>query len=278
MEFSRAKLLVAAAAASVVMSAATSQAAKVEVIAHRGFSYVAPENTLPAMREAYKTGADGVELDIHLTADRKVILSHDETTSRTTGGKTSLVIAETSASVLQKLDVGKWKNAKFAGEPMPLLDEMLAELPEGVRAFVEFKSGGDGAVEVRNVVEKSGKRGQITFISFGLDTITAVKKTMPDRPAYWLRGTEKDKETGKVIPHGPDLIRQAKERGLDGLDLGYAGITAEFVKEAKAAGLEVHAWTVNYADEAARLRDIGVDSITTDRPDMVLEVVRGKKQ
>ena len=277
MEFRRAKLLVAAAAASIVMSAATGQAAKVEVIAHRGFSYVAPENTLVAMREAYKTGADGVELDIHLTADRKVILSHDETTSRTTGG-TSMVIAETSASALQKLDVGSWKNAKFAGEKMPLLEEMLAELPKGVRAFVEFKSGGDGAVEVRDVVEKSGKRGQVTFISFGLDTITEVKRTMPDRPAYWLRGTEKDKETGKVIPHGPELIRQAKERGLDGLDLNYGGITAEFVKEAKAAGLEVHAWTVNYADEAARLRDIGVDSITTDRPDMVLEVVRGKKQ
>ena len=277
MEFRRAKFLVAAAAASFVMSAVTGQAAKVEVIAHRGFSYVAPENTLVAMREAYKTGADGVELDIHLTADRKVILSHDETTSRTTGG-TSMVIAETSASALQKLDVGSWKNAKFAGEKMPLLEEMLAELPKGVRAFVEFKSGGDGAVEVRDVVEKSGKRGQVTFISFGLDTITEVKRTMPDRPAYWLRGTEKDKETGKVIPHGPELIRQAKERGLDGLDLNYGGITAEFVKEAKAAGLEVHAWTVNYADEAARLRDIGVDSITTDRPDMVLEVVRGKKQ
>ena len=277
MEFRRAKFLVAAAAASIVMSAATGQAAKVEVIAHRGFSYVAPENTLVAMREAYKTGADGVELDIHLTADRKVILSHDETTSRTTGG-TSMVIAETSASALQKLDVGSWKNAKFAGEKMPLLEEMLAELPKGVRAFVEFKSGGDGAVEVRDVVEKSGKRGQVTFISFGLDTITEVKRTMPDRPAYWLRGTEKDKETGKVIPHGPELIRQAKERGLDGLDLNYGGITAEFVKEAKAAGLEVHAWTVNNADEAARLRDIGVDSITTDRPDMVLEVVRGKKQ
>jgi glycerophosphoryl diester phosphodiesterase len=218
-----------------------------------------------------------VELDIHLTADRKVILSHDETTSRTTGG-TSMVIAETSASALQKLDVGSWKGAKFAGEKMPLLEEMLAELPKGVRAFVEFKSGGDGAVEVRDVVEKSGKRAQVTFISFGLDTITEVKRTMPDRPAYWLRGTEKDKETGKVIPHGPELIRQAKERGLDGLDLNYGGITAEFVKEAKAAGLEVHAWTVNYADEAARLRDIGVDSITTDRPDMVLEVVRGKKQ
>lgn len=277
MEFRRAKFLVAAAAASFVMSAVTGQAAKVEVIAHRGFSYAAPENTLVAMREAYKTGADGVELDIHLTADRKVILSHDETTSRTTGG-TSMVIAETSASALQKLDVGSWKNAKFAGEKMPLLEEMLAELPKGVRAFVEFKSGGDGAVEVRDVVEKSGKRGQVTFISFGLDTITEVKRTMPDRPAYWLRGTEKDKETGKVIPHGPELIRQAKERGLDGLDLNYGGITAEFVKEAKAAGLEVHAWTVNYADEAARLRDIGVDSITTDRPDMVLEVVRGKKQ
>lgn len=277
MEFRRAKFLVAAAAASIVMSAATGQAAKVEVIAHRGFSYVAPENTLVAMREAYKTGADGVELDIHLTADRKVILSHDETTSRTTGG-TSMVIAETSASVLQKLDVGSWKGAKFAGEKMPLLEEMLAELPEGVRAFVEFKSGGDGAAEVRDVVDRSGKRAQVTFISFGLDTITEVKRTMPDRPAYWLRGTEKDKETGKVIPHGPELIRQAKERGLDGLDLNYGGITAEFVKEAKAAGLEVHAWTVNHADEAGRLRDIGVDSITTDRPDMVLEVVRGKKQ
>jgi glycerophosphoryl diester phosphodiesterase len=123
-------------------------------------------------------------------------------------------------------------------------------------------------------VEKSGKREQVTIIGFKLETMAAARKAMPDRPVQWLRGQDKDPVTSKPLPLSPTLITKAKANGLTGLDLAYPGVTPEFVKAAKAEGLEVHAWTVDDPKEARRLRDAGVDSITTNRPDLIMKAIR----
>ena len=89
---------------------------------------------------------------------------------------------------------------------------------------------------------------------------------MPDIPTYWLKGTEKDKETEEWIAHDPKLVQEVKDAGLDGLDVHYAGVNKTFVDAVKVGGLKLYVWTVDKMQEAVRLKELGVDGITTNRP------------
>ena len=131
------------AAGTVVLRAETANrpaAARpaVEIQAHRGASYDAPENTLVSAKLAWKNRADAVELDIRPTKDNGLVVIHDADTKRTTGvaGK----IEEMTLAQIQALDAGSWKGAKFAGEKIPTFDEFLAIIPEGGKLLVELKS------------------------------------------------------------------------------------------------------------------------------------------
>ena len=107
---------------------------------------------------------------------------------------------------------------------------------------------------------------RIVIIGFDLETVAASKELI-DVPTYWLKGTDKVKETEQWIPHDPKLAQTARDRGLDGLDVHYAGVTEEFVRAVKAAGQKLYVWTVDDPDEARRLITLGVDGITTNRPE-----------
>src|SRR5580765_8096399 len=109
----------------------------VPVIAHRGESHDAPENTLASFGLAWERGDDTVETDIHLTSDGQLIISHDFDTKRITGQM--LVIKDEPLAKLKTLDAGSWKDPKWAGEKYPTLDEVLKQMPPGKRIFVEIK-------------------------------------------------------------------------------------------------------------------------------------------
>src|SRR5262249_38764427 len=100
---------------------------RMEIIAHRGASHDAPENTLAAMRLAWAQGADAIECDVHLARDGELVVVHDPDARRTTG--VALEVARASVAELQQLDAGRWKDARFAGEKIPTLDEVLALVP-----------------------------------------------------------------------------------------------------------------------------------------------------
>ena len=236
----------------------------VEIIGHRGASYDAPENTVVSVLTAWKQGADSAEIDIHLTQDNRIVLMHDDNTKRITGADHQ--IAETASDVLRQLDAGGWKDPKFTGERIPFLEEILPTIPEKRRLFIEIKCGPEILPYLKTVIEKSGKSQQIVIIGFDLDTVAKSKELMPNLPAYWLKSTEKEKDTGVLIPHGKELIPTAQEKGLDGLDVQHSGVTREFVDAVHKAGLRLYVWTVNDPDEARRLKELGVDGITTDRP------------
>ena len=237
---------------------------KVEIIGHRGASYLAPENTVASAELAWKKKADAVEVDIYLSQDHRVVVIHDGTTKRTAGQ--DMEVAKSTARQLRELDVGSFKNVDYAGEKIPLLEEIIATVPAKRRLFIEIKCGPDVLSPLETIIAASGKRDQIVIIGFDLDTVKASKKCMPDLPTYWLVGTAKDKETEAWIPHSKSLVDQLAGSGLDGLDVHWAGVTEEFMQIVRAANLGLQVWTVNDPVEAARLAKLGVQGITTDRP------------
>jgi len=233
-------------------------AEQVKVIAHRGASHLAPENTLAAVELAWRLGADAVEVDVHLTQDRRIVAIHDATTDRTAG--VCLEVAATPSSHLRRLDVGRHKHARFAGACIPYLEEVLATVPPGRQLFVEVKCGPEILPPLQNTLAHSGRQAQVVLLGFDLATMKAAKERMPEVPACWLC----DKRV--FVSYGCGLVEQALAEGMDGLDVHWSGLTRRFARAVKAAGLALYLWTVDDPAEALRFQAMGVDGITTNRP------------
>lgn len=236
-----------------------------ELTAHRGESHDAPENTLAAFNLAWQRGAAAVELDVHLTRDGKLIVSHDPDTKR--AGGANLVIKDHTADELRRLDVGAWKDPQYAGERMPLLDEVLSTIPPGRRLFIEVKVGPEAVPELAACLARAGRpAAQTVVIGFGVDTVREAKRRLPHLKVYWLAAQKQDGGTKRWSPTGAELIATAKAAGVDGLDVAAKEpVDAAFVTAAKAAGLEVYVWTVDDPATARAMAASGVDGITTNR-------------
>ncbi|MHC4072718.1 MAG: glycerophosphodiester phosphodiesterase family protein [Planctomycetota bacterium] len=239
----------------------------VEIIAHRGASYIAPENTMASVMLGWEKGAD-VEVDVYLSSDNRIVAIHDASTKRT--AVTDVNVAETTSGELRKLDVGSFKSQRFAGEQIPFLADIVETIPAKRKLYVEIKCGKEILPFLHKLIVESGKMSRIVIIGFDLETVTASKQLI-DVPTYWLKGTRKDKETEEWIPHDPQLVQTALERGLDGMDVHYAGVTKEFVDAATTTGQKLYVWTVDDPQEAVRLAELGVAGITTNRPGWLAE-------
>ncbi len=237
----------------------------VEIIAHRGASFDAPENSLSAMKLAWEQGADGIETDIHLSKDGHIVVLHDFDTKRI-GGSTNKVSTQTWDD-LKGTDVGAWKGQAWAGEKIPTLDSILATIPDGKFILIETKVHAEILPALAKAMTASGKKPeQLRIITFHYETAKAAKARFPKNEIYWLASYAKDKTTGE-LPDIDLLISKAKDAKLDGLDLDWKfPFDAAFVKKVHDAGLKLHAWTVDDPDVAARLKAVGVDGITTNRP------------
>lgn len=247
----------------------------VEIIAHRGYSAKAPENTVAAFRAAWEAGADACELDLYLSRDGEVVVIHDTTTKRTTG--VDLPVAETASAELLKLDAGAWKDAAYAGERIPLLQEALDTLPAGKqRFFLEIKCGPEVVPALKAILEPMRDRSaQLVAISFNRESAAETKKALPWLPVYLLAsGKTRDKKPNELRK----FIDAARESGLDGLNLGRDWPWSEtLVKEVREAGLGLYVWTVNDPGEARRLAALGLDGITTDDPVVIREALAAGK-
>lgn len=234
-----------------------------EIIAHRGASAQAPENTLAAFHLAWQQGADGIELDVRLSRDGRVMVHHDQDTRRTAG--VSRNIAATESARLRGLDVGRWKGEQYAGQTMPFLEEVLAVAPTGSRILVEIKCGPEIILPLRAILKKTNRRLRLAVVAFDLDTLSACRKAVSQFDYYWIVGSKPDKR-GALPPYFWQLIELAKTHDLAGLDVEYHAVTPDFITAVHAAGLSLLTWTVNDADEARRLRDCKVDALATDHP------------
>lgn len=243
----------------------------VEIIAHRGFSARAPENTLGAFKLGWENKTDACELDIYLTKDDKVVVIHDKDTKRTAG--VSMLVAESNAADLMALDAGSWKGAQWSAEKIPSLEQALATLPLGKqRFFIEIKTGAEIVPALTRILEPMKARAsQLAIIAFKRDAAAESKKAMPWMPVYRLAsGKTKDKKPNDL----GQVIAETKEDKLDGVDLGLDWPWTEaMVKQIRDAGLGLYVWTVNKPADVQRLAKLGVDGITTDDPVMVRETL-----
>lgn len=239
-----------------------------EIIAHRGASFLAPENTLAAIILAWELNADAVEIDIYLTKDGRIVAIHDRTTARTTG--VDLDQSQSTLEELRALDAGEWMGEQFAGEKIPLLEELLPTIPEGKRMLIEIKCGPEIVPEFMRVINASGKTDdQICVISFYPPVIEAIKREHPEFQAYWLCGPRDG--------DADELVRIGLSVNADGLDVqDTEAVDTEFVRKVRAAGLSAYVWTVDDPEAAKRLADLGFDGITTNKPDEIRAAVEAR--
>jgi len=238
----------------------------VDIIAHRGASHDAPENTMAAFKLGWQQGADAVELDVHLTRDGRLAVIHDDNTKRVAGlGKK---VAEQTLAELRALDAGKWKGKEWIGEKIPALDEVLTAIPAGKRLVIEVKEGPEAVPPLSDAFKRSGRKpSEIVIIGFSFETMKAARKEFPDTPVYWLAGFDARKQAAGEEPTLEELIRKAVDARFDGLNLSYKWpINGPFAKKVKDAGLELYVWTVDDLALTKELAAAGVDGITTNRP------------
>lgn len=233
---------------------------QVEIIGHRGESYLAPENTVASSKLAWLLGADAVETDIYLTKDNRIICSHDANTKRTTG--VDLLIRETASKELRKLDAGSFKDIKYKGEKLPFLSEIIRAVPEGKELVVEIKCGSEVLPYLKKDIRRYGKKRSFVFIAFDFKTISDTKKAFPDNKCYWLCSNPALFE--KTLPQVPAAR-------LDGVSLNYLIISEKVAADVRNLNLELFTWTVDDPAEAKRLTGLGVRGITTNRPGWLRE-------
>lgn len=244
------------------------------IIAHRGSSAKVPENTLAAFSAAWDQGAGAIELDVRLTKDGRIVAMHDATTGRTSCK--DLNVAETDSHDLRSVDAGAWKARRFAGEKIPFLEEVLAEVPRYGRVFIELKCGAVILPELARVIENSPlKSSQVCLIGFDYELMALTKSTFPGLEVCWISRPKKN--TLGLSPTPEELIERAVQARLDGLDLhkSYA-INESFVRKVRAAGLSLYIWTVDNTRMARRFHDLGIDGITTNKPAKIARAIHRK--
>lgn len=230
-----------------------------QFIAHRGLSGTYPENTHAAFNAAWKQGCDGIELDVHVSKDGKIVVIHDPDTKRTAGEQH--VIAESSYTDLLHLNVGR--GGKGGGEPfderIPLLTEVIDNMPSGKIIQIEIKHQIDNMDAV--ITELSQLRSDIAvqIISFDPDKLLRVRRDLPDLACFLVMD--------KAVPNIPDRLQFAIDNGLTGLDMDYNMADADYVHAVLGAGLQVCHWTVNDSEIAKRLIKQGAQFIASDVAD-----------
>jgi len=221
----------------------------------------APENTMASFRKAVELGVDGIEFDVHLTADDRVVVIHDSRLDRTTDGPGQ--VREHTLEQIRALDAGSHFGPEFAGERVPTLEEVLIWMRERCIVDIEVKGAPQPYPGIEeHVVELLAQHQMLdrsVVVSFDHPTIKRVKALAPSLA------------TGVLYSCRPvDPVQLARAADADALLPECSHCTAEDVERAHAAGLSVHPWVTSEPSEIRKLIAMGVDSIASNHPDRVL--------
>ena len=244
---------------------------EVAIVAHRGASDQAPENTLAAFRLGFEQGADAVEGDFRMTRDGTVVAMHDRTLERTAGDHRALLeVTDAELAAMSVGDWGEWRGRGFESERTPTLAEALSTVPADRGFLIEVKDGPEIVRPILEVLESTTVAAdRITIIAFEPEIVASFKRISPERRVLLLRGFRRIEERWR--PSVEEIVELAVRVGADGVGVQANPdvVDERFVETVRKGGLEMHVWTVNDPDLANRMRSIGVDSITTDRPSVI---------
>ena len=250
------------------------------LIAHRGESFDAPENTLAAYRIAVERGF-GFECDIYRSADGRLFTFHDSTLTRTTAGaNTNRCTAVGWEDTISKLNVGgwgKWKGSRFDPTRPALFSEVLALARDGREIYVEVKGNNPSWVpDIKAEVAKAANvnPGNVLFISFGDKVAAEIKRQMPEYRVYFLTGAYSRKQPRTA----ESIIAKLRELNADGIDISYHPEIhdAAFIRTIHDAGFSFHVWTVDNLENAERAFAAGADTLTTNCAKTLLDGHRGR--
>ena len=237
------------------------------VIAHRGASAFAPENTMAAFRLAKDLGADGIELDVMLSADEKLVVIHDQSVVRTTNGQGK--VNEMGWDELKTLDAGSKFEARFSEEPLPLLDQVFEELGGQFLINVELKNYAtphDQLTEkVIGLILKMGLSESVILSSFNARNLLKAKSLQPSIPRGLL--------TLPGLLGFPYRSWLGNRYHYDALHPYHKDVNARMVSHLHAQGKKVNVWTVDKPEDLLRMRNLGVDMIICNDPVHAREVV-----
>ncbi|MFJ8018494.1 glycerophosphodiester phosphodiesterase [Streptomyces sp. NPDC096339] len=234
----------------------------IRVVAHRGASHEHPEHTMAAYRQAIADGADALECDVRLTADRKLVCVHDRRVERTSDGRG--VVSTMTYAELAALDFGRWKGEEHAGARVLLFEDLLrealaAERPVGLAVETKHPSRAGGRLEVelarmlREYGLADGASGRVEVMSFSRNALTRMHRLAPGLPTvYLIERTLRPVRPPFATHAGPGIDLVRRDPGLVG--------------RLKAKGLRVRVWTVDEPEDVELCVRLGVDTIITNRP------------
>lgn len=234
------------------------------VIAHRGASKEAPENTLAAFMLGVMQGCNMIELDVHLTKDKRVVVIHDHTLERTTNGVGE--IANLNYEDIKSHNCGGWFSKQYDGEYVPLLEEVLTKVPASVQFNVEIKAAKtpDMVSCLIDVLNRTNRIKSTVVSSFHYGCLTEIKKQLPEM------------RIGLLYHHEiADFKKFEVESGVEVFSLHphYPLVTQSYMKIANAAGKVIYPWTVDEEADLKRLIDLGVAAIITNKPSLLKEIL-----
>jgi glycerophosphoryl diester phosphodiesterase len=239
--------------------------AQTKIIAHRGFSSIAPENTLIAFQKAIESNADYFELDVHQTKDDSLVVIHDASIDKTSSNHTKGKIAEMKYRDLDTVRVGYSKKfgTTYEKEKVPTLREALALAKGKIKVCIEIKVYGIEE-EVLAIVNELGVQHEVIIFSFYYPVLARIRQLDPNIPILFLIGSA-DETT----------IDYAKVIEANAIGVGYGTtITRSYLDLAHQNGIEVWKWTVNKEEEMQELIDLELDGLITDFPDKAIQILR----
>lgn len=241
--------------------------AQTKVIAHRGFSGVAPENTLASFKKAIESGAEYLELDVHKTADDFLVVIHDYTIDRTTSNDMKGKIKKMTYEELSAIKVGYSEKFgdNFKDEKIPTLKEVL-ELAKGkIKVCIEIKAL-DVEEEVIKLVNDLNMHSDVVIFSFHFEVLTKIRQLDKDIEILYLKNN-----ADRITVDYANLIN------VNAIGGGYdTKVTKDLLDYAHKNNVEIWRWTVNTEEEMQALVDVGVDGIITNFPDKALTIANGK--
>jgi len=240
------------------------------VIAHRGYSGAAPENTLAAFRKAMEAGSDMMELDVRFSKDAQMVVIHDDTLDRTTNGRGK--VSDYTLKELKQLDAGSWFAPQISSEQIPTLKEVL-ELAKGkIPVNIEIKDDSPGQYKITDLadralqeVKKAGMAGGVIFSSFYPSSLQRIKER---DPRMWVALLyHRDWQSLGEVTGG---------RAFSVVNLRHSFLTREKIRRIHQEGMKVNTYTVNSEEEMEKFIGWGIDGIITNHPDKLIQILKKK--